>query len=350
MERYEYITLKLIEKVLNSKYSVLKDRMKKLVFDDLLMFLARQGEGRAKKNYQYKLKDVIKAFLNPPLLSNKEKELRWRLASNPLFKVAVERFVQDSLIEWFVKNNITYETYLSPNSSDFSIFLENNELKKICSLLEISLTLPTENNIEGIILNVDSKSIMGLKNGGDAIVRSELGKFEAKWNQMSYEPPILRGAKTSSPDILMTQKYSVLKKQHKINGKNYFCVTSFVVGLFYLNDTTLFFSDSLNNLNGSYFNLIMFVVNIPNGVFQSSFYDSFFHNGKGGYDEVLIDYPKDCRFGIKNSSNQYLTFNTIIKGPGQFEKRYAYISYTPGTYKMATLNGSSITYKEFKIK
>jgi hypothetical protein len=297
------------------------------------LLLSRQGEGRATKKYSYSSTDVLEGYYRNNLNDNQERELKLRICSSPIYKVAIERFVFDSIITYLQNNNIDYKNYYSPNSADFAITLDNNALNRIH---EANLIEP---EYDGIILNVDSKSVMGLANMGDALSNGNvLGKFEAKWNQLSYEPPILRTALVSG-DYLLNNKYGVLRNTILINNENYLLVTLFVCDLIYLSHPTDLLNLPLRELNGSIFDHLIHIECVPNGLLHSPYYDSYFSAGKGGYEvktinSVRYQYPKDCRFQIRNAKGQNLVFNNLHTRPNRFR----YLSNNQTTFFGIILN------------
>ncbi|HOI77054.1 MAG TPA: hypothetical protein PLI06_05530 [Methanofastidiosum sp.] len=341
MEQYEYISFKLVEKVLGNKYNEFTKNIKNIHFDEMFQFLSRQGSGRARTLYDYDLRDVLESCINSSLDREKEKELRWRLASSPLYKVAIERFVNENMTKWFVENEIEYSIYYSPNSSDYAVVLTNNSYTKIAEILDLDFEI--NENYDGGLLLVDSKSLNALGNLGDSLVEDEVGLFEAKWNQISYEPPLLKKAKTEHPDPLMAKKHSVLPQITLIENKKYVTVTCFAVGLNYLAYPSPFFTDPLNTLSSKYFDIILYIVNVPNGV-QGNKFDRFFFNGKGGYDESNPNYPVDCRIGIKNNGI-YLRFEDIEGNP----KRFSHFPSTPRFYNISLFKNRGIIGKRVKV-
>lgn len=349
IENIELRSLSLVEKVLEEKFKKYITNGKQIDFDDLLLTLSRQGIGRATTIYKYTKKEVLNDYLEDNLNASKELELRCRLAAGPLYKVALERFVTHSLISWLTSNNIPYQNCQIPTSSDFSIFLETSALQKINKIIHEIESITNE--YDGISLNVDAKSVMGLSNIGDALTAEEttLGKFEAKWNQMSYVPPLLRKARESKNKYL-NQKYSVLKPTITYNDKHYLLISIFVCDLICLPYNSTFFDDPFNSLSGSYFDHYISIVGVPNGMLQSNFYDSFFHPGKLGYSKDIVKgfpkYPKDCRFHVMNERKNILKFEHLSNN----KLRFRYLNPIGKYRAMELIDKGKLTSKTFFIK
>ncbi|MHA1138367.1 MAG: hypothetical protein ACTSSE_17945 [Candidatus Thorarchaeota archaeon] len=347
MEEYEYISLRFIDATLFDNYQSFMDGRYQIDINELIQFLSRQKTGRATGTYHYSISDVIQGYITDSMNGEMERELRWRIASSPIFKVAMERFVHDSLTKWLVANEIEYNNYYSPNSSDYAIVIGNDMIDQVSIALKLDIDTGG-GGYDGVILHVDSKSLMGLKNYGDAIAhKEELGKLEAKWNQVSYVPPMLRQAREDYPDPMMEQKHGILPQAVYLDGRKYLSVTCFVSGLFFLEDD-LFFIDPLEDLTGEYFNSAFYIINIPNGKLQCQEYDSFFAAGKGGYDSKVSAYPVDCRFKIKNSNGQYLRYHTLTDVEN--DARYSFIPRPPRTFTLLELGDQGIVRKSFHIR
>jgi hypothetical protein len=240
-----------------------------------------------------------------------EKEFRMRLVSTPFLKVGPERFIHDSLVKWLTQHTINYENYYSPNSSDCAILIENSQINRIESILNLNYGSALSQNYDGILLNIDSKSINGIANLGDALVDSYVGKFEAKWNQISYPPPLLRST-LSNHSTVIRNRYAVLNPDYTLNGRRYYTVTLFFSDLAYIPSSVDLFAINTTQINGSIFDHVGMIACIPNGMLQNGYYDQFFDAGKGGYDATLSpQVPKDVRIKIKsrtlNLEFQHLT-------------------------------------------
>lgn len=352
IEKLELFGLNLVAHVLKAKFKDYVDNHNQIRFHDLLLILSRQGEGRAKEAYNFTIADLVSRYLSKKLDDQRDKELRCRIAACPLFNVALERFVAHSLISWLVSNNIPYKNCHLPTSADFAILLEDEVLPKIYESLD-GIDLPEIDEYKSILLSVDAKSVMGLSNLGDALTRNNiLGKFEAKWNQLSYIPPKLRDAMASNDDYF-NKKYSPIGPLITLNGAKYLFVSIFVSDLVCLPDMS-FFNDSLESLNGSYFNDYCTIVTTPNGLLQSGFYDSFFTAGKGGYSD---GYPVDCRFQIMHSTGQFATFKNLSESRFRFRYlnpagKYNAVRFDSSTRKLQDtnflLNSSQISKSLFK--
>lgn len=347
IELYEYLSLKLVERCLTQKIQEFLNCQIQIDFEELLLLLSRQGEGRS-RTFNYTINELITMYFNENLTDIQGRELRLRIAASPIYKVAIERFVANSLTHYLTRNNFDYLCYFSPNSADFAILLNNDILENLSIGIEVDFTPLAD--YRGILLSVDSKSIMGLSNLGDALTRNnELGKFEAHWNQISYEPPRLRNAILSGNQAL-NQKYQVIRNVLNIDNNNYLFVSIFVCDLVFLPYRTNYFEENLINLSANYFNHSFYTVSIPNGSIRSSYYDSFFSAGKGGNemysrDGVEYSYPKDCRFQIKNDKNQYLKFKNLLDHPN----RFVYIPNNPNRYSATTLNNmGELKRKDFR--
>jgi hypothetical protein len=344
-ERYEYISLLFISDALHQNYQRYIESCNHISFNEFLLYLSRQGEGRGKKAFKYSVQDVIEYYTHKGQSDKFEdvlvvdQDLRKRIAASSIFQVAIQRFVADSLIRWLKDNDIDYKNFNSPNTADYCIILLDSEIGKISGSLGIDLVLPSD--FDGILISVDSKSIMGLLNTGDSLTtNSILGKFKAKWNQISYIPPRLRSARKSNNPVF-NQKFSVLNSSYEINGKNFYTVSCFVCDLICLPDLSTFFSDRLENLNGSYFNHYVYTVCVPNADHQSIYYDSFLQAGKDGYENYdapdgnIYPYPVDCRWRVV-SNNGYLTYQELreLYQP----RRFCYVSRNPGEYNVSVLS------------
>jgi len=190
---------------------------------------------------------------------------------------------------------------------------------------------------------------MGLSNLGDSLTRNNiLGKFEAKWNQISYNPPKLREVKRSN-DIYLNKKYSTMNSVIQYDGNEYLFISIFVCDLVCLPSDSSFFQDHLDDLNGLYFDHYLNIVCIPNNLLQSDFYDSFFNAGKSlSKDRVpgFSRYPNDCRFQVISERNQYLRFANLTDN--EFRVRYL---NPAGNYTTSILDSSrNLVKRSFRIQ
>ena len=110
-------------------------------------------------------------------------------------------------------------------------------------LLEALLTSKKSDEFQGVLIHIDAKSIMAMKNAGDAIKDNRPIQFEAKWNQISYDPPRLRNARLSpSATQRLTLKYQTLPTIFQHQQERYLVLSYFVPCLIYIDPTSQYFS------------------------------------------------------------------------------------------------------------
>lgn len=304
LEEYELIIHEFIKEALRRNYEDFNTSINSLSFEELLQFVSRESTGRS-ENYMYTIKDVVRAYLNNCMNNIHEKELKLRIASSSVFNIAMERYVFSSIINFLNKNisiKPAYSLNASPNSSDFSIIIENEVIQDIADLLNLEVDMEyLSNQYHGVLIHADAKSIMALSNCGDALINgSVVGKCQASWNQITYIPPRLNNAFENN-DYYMRKKHSVLESTVYKGSKKYYTTSSFVVDFVYLDSNTNYFEIPINNIDSGSFNHIMYTITFPNGIHKNDYYDMFFNAGKTGYDEAEngVKYPKDCRIVIK---------------------------------------------------
>lgn len=346
IEELELASLNLVENVLREKFNDYINGNSQMAFNDLLLALSRQGKGRATTSYRYTTEDVVRSYLNGSLNADAGKELRCRIAACPLFKVALERFVEHSLISWFTSKNIQYTNYNLSTSADFAVFVKPEALKRLLGMVnENSPAFANEHR--GIILSVDAKSVMALSNLGDALSRNgHLGKFETNWNQISYVPPVLRRAMASN-DGYYNKKYNPIEPLVALDGNEYVLVSIFACDLVCLSDRA-FFQAPLESLTGARFNHYCTIVSIPNRLLQSEYYDTFFDAGKGGIsDDGVAGFPNysvDARFNILNSNVKALRFENLYSP----QLRFRYLNQV-GRYNAITYSNANLEDNEFSL-
>ncbi|MFX0174159.1 MAG: hypothetical protein ACFE9L_19940 [Candidatus Hodarchaeota archaeon] len=345
IEEIEYICLRSVYAAIKPNFNHYLNNRNQLTTNELVLHLSRQKTGRA-RDLGIPIQELVEKYLQNTLNKTEELELRLRIASSPLYKVGTERFVIHSIIEWLVKQNIKYKNYQSPNSADFAVIVNKKEFKKLKDNKEINnhnFSAELSDDLDGVIIFNDSKSIMGLKNSGDAITKGgKFGKFEAKWNQISYLPPMLREVQNSN-HVYFNYKYNSLEPIIEFDSKKYLLVSIFVIDLICLPDYS-FFKDSLNNLNGNYFNHFLSIVCVPSRKLQSRFYDSFFAAGKSRSQDKVKGYPRypdDCRVQVMNNNNEELIFKDLKEENHRFlylneQGNYTLIRYKEG--KIETIN------------
>jgi len=342
LEEYELVIHKIIKEALEVSYEDFTTSVSSLSFDELLKFVSREDQGRGQK-YKYSVEEVVQAYLAGSMNGEQERELKYRIASSSIYNVAMERYVFISIINYLndkIAYGPIYSFNASPNSSDFSIIIENKSIQGIADLLNLQVDMEyLSNQYDGVIIHVDAKSIMAFKNIGDAITCGGiLGKCEAKWNQISYIPPILEDA-FRNDNSYMRKKHSVLDKTVYIGDKKYYTTSSFVVDLVYLDSDTDYFKIPIKDINGGSFNHLVYVITFPNGIHKSDFYDMFFNRGKEGYDKTEdgVNYPKDCRLIIM-SENKYLKFKGLEETGKGTIYRFAYINADEKEYEIKCMN------------
>jgi hypothetical protein len=346
-ERMELFSLDFVESVLRAEFVDYVNSLRQVRFEDLLLVLSRQATGRATR-YRHTIEDVVRSYSNGRLSDEEDRELRCRIAACPLFNVALERFVSHSLISWLVSNNIAYRDCHMSTSADFAILIDQEEIPNIIEGMGQD-NPPATTEYQSILLSVDAKSLMGLSNLGDALTHGNvLGKLEANWNQISYTPPLLREAMASN-DAYFNRKHGTIEPTINFGETEYLFVSVFVCDLVSLPNRA-FFTDPLMNLNGSYFNHHWTIVAIPNRSLQSSFYDSFFTAGKGGYSDDRVTgfppYPVDCRFQVIGSNEDTAVFRNLPN----IDFRFRYLNQH-GTYNAITKSSrAELEEQEFSIR
>lgn len=336
LEIFEYICLELVHRILNQEIDTFLNETNFIDSQDLILNFSSQSGGRSTTSYSYSKKELITAYGNQSLNEEQDLELKEKIASNSIFNIAVERFVFNSIIDYFISNNLDYNIYYSPRSADFVARIDINSFNLILNFFGIDIKF--KHNFDGILLHIDSKSTMALSNLTDSrTINKILGKFEANFNQISYRPPKLRAAKISNNSNL-DLKYHVLESSKLIDNNLYFVVSLFVIDFVYLTFPSRFFDLNISEINSSYFNHQLFCVAFPNGKFQSDYYDSYFQSGKEGYEDYnqngeTYKYPKDCRYTIFNNGNDFLIFENLENRP----LRFHYIPYNPAIYNISVL-------------
>lgn len=346
IEKLELFSLNLVEHILKERFSQYVSTNSQFKFPDLLLALARQGKGRGTSSYSHTIEQTVRSYLNGSLTTDMELELRCRIASSPMFKVALERFVEHSLISWLASNNIPYVNYNLSTSADFAVFVDCSQLLDVYGRLDRD-DYPEIGEHHRMVLSVDAKSVMALSNLGDAMSRGNvLGRFEANWNQISYIPPLLRQAMESN-DRYFNRKHGPMEPSVVMNGNSYLLTSIFACDLVCLSDTR-FFQTPLEDLDASYFNHHIAIVTIPNRLLQSQFYDSFFDAGKGGPSEDKAKgfpyYPVDARFNIMNTRGEVLKFENLPNA----NLRFRCLDQS-GSYSALTHTRSEIVENTFSV-
>jgi len=334
IESYEFVMMQFIRTALEKGYSDFKNSFSQLTFDEIECYLLSQGAGRgAGSNVN------INQYLNlnrnlarrNQAEQDLEESLKEKIASLSLFNVGLERFVYDSVISELVTYGIDYETFISPNSSDHAFLLRDETILKLLNnnysvhlnsnqipLLKEFLTSKKSDDFQGVLIHIDAKSIMAMKNAGDAIKDNRPIQFEAKWNQISYDPLRLRNARLGAGATQrLTLKYQTLPTIFQHQQEHYLVLSYFVPCLIYIDPASQYFNDPFNQISGSHFECVTSLCSLPNGELQSPIYDGYFYAGKSGNDG---DYPKDCRFrwGQGNQNLQFLNLPTLNVERGHY--------------------------------
>ena len=299
-----------------------------LSFDELYSFLSRQKKGRAKTRYLHELSELIENMSS--LTKEMELELRSRVAASSIFSKAFERNTNASLIKSFFSNNIKFTLNYSPNSSNFSAFLELNDFSP-----EIR-----DDEIDGVLLNVDTNSINGYSNLSDALYANYFGRFNIGLNQITYQPPKLRDAIQKGKKLHLNQKYRTLNGYKKWRGKSYIVITIFVTILSCLPNKT-FFYDEFKKIGGNYFDHYIMCTCAPHVFLTSDYYDNYFGPGKGGKEK---GYPKDYRFIVYNESSKFLKFENL----NEIKYRFKIVNKN-GTYSSNEYSKGNFFEKTFII-
>lgn len=347
LETYEYFSLIFTQRILSHYTDLFLENANQIDFEELLLNLSRQGKGKA-TSYNFSLYSVIEHYLNNDLNEEQEFELRCRIASSSIYNLALERFTFNSIVRYLTEYGFDYNNFFYPNTADFAIMLNNATLDQINEVFELEFEFNFD--YAGIVLFVDSKSIMYFKNQNDATIKGkELGKCEIKWNQISYTPPALRESMRVGNSVL-NQRSRVVRNEYRTDQGNYYLVSIFLSDLTYLPHNSLFFRDPLVNLGGNYFNHQLFLICCPNGYFEGEYYDSFFQATKQGYYKDTINgityrYPKDARIGIKNSAQEYLRFMELEENPN----RFCYIPNIAGRFQALRLEDNEVITDSFNI-
>lgn len=358
IEAHEYVVMQFIQEALGKRYRDFKSSFSQLTFDEIERCLLSQGDGRGNDaigpyiqqylNFGRSLTRINQAQID---LENSLKE---KIASLPLFNVGLERFVYDSLISELVTGGFDYETFISPNSSDHAFLLPRETILRFLTqhltnlkpdhipLLENFLTSKKAGKFQGVLIHIDAKSIMAMSNAGDAIKNNRPLQFEAKWNQVSYNPPRLRNARLGpGASERLTQKYQTLPTFYRYRQKDFLVLSYFVPCLIYIDPNSQYINDAFNQISGSHFKCVTSLCSLPNGDLESSTYDRYFFAGKGGKEGV---YPKDCRFrwGLGRRNLHFLNLPTLNVKRGHYFD-------LPGNYSLLKKNQGVLVPSQFQI-
>ena len=305
-----------------------------LSFEELYLIIAGQTIGRSSK-LPHSIPNLVNAYEKNELDEEMKLELKVRVLSSNIFKKAFERINYSSIFQYLNEKNILFKLNNSPNSSDFSVFIDLDQFDSIKKG-----NFGNVQKIDGVLLNVETKTANGFSNLSDALSGKYFGKFQFLNNQSTYRPTELRSKETTINNPYLFKKYNTISPYCNWNRKKFLVVSIFVSFLSTLKDNNIF-SKEFNEINGSKFDHYVAIICIPHLDLNSQFYDAFFSAGKSKDTEDEI--PGDFRFQIYKNTKGFLIFQNLNEKVFRF--RYLQKS---GIYESLTLK-DKLKLKKFQI-